>query len=365
MQIADIASSPVRAEVDSLDWVEKLIRIDTTTYSGNLALVGTVKDFLSARGLAVKTATRSLTSAGILFASVPDAAGDTRGGIIFTANCDVASVVGQAWNSNPFRPLEQNGRLYGRGACSMKGFVGLLLGLVPVMISATLSCPIHIALHYSPRTTGSQASGVDDAISEFAEDVHPVAWISGRPTNMQIVRGQMWKQAAPSVRQTAASNRKQPGMDAASRAATFRALTRLSARQDNPLEFGCRHSKANSQNDGSCKAAGPDIRPESTRTVPSGVISSAENIRCQDGAQAFDVLTKVLGESANGMRSIEMADFYDSSDEHVSLAWGPGQSHLVAAKDEYVELAQLARCSAGLKGLIAELSMDSMPPKRL
>ena len=48
-------------------------------------------------------------------------------GFILSAHTDVVPVDGQAWSTDPFRLRRENGRLYGRGACDMKGFGAVCL----------------------------------------------------------------------------------------------------------------------------------------------------------------------------------------------------------------------------------------------
>lgn len=337
--MTDIASSPVRAGIDSLEWIERLIRIDTTTYNGNLALVEIAKEYLAERGLAVETFTRRLTGTGELFASIPDASENVQGGIMFVANCDVASVAGQDWSSNPFGPVVRSGRLYGRGACSMKGFVGLLLGLAPVMTSATLSCPIHIALRYNSRGRAGAELAADDAASAFAAYAKPFASISGRPTDLQVVRANKRKLPAFDVRQTSGADKLQSGIHATSRDTALRALNRIFSR----------HGAASTE------------YLTSIHTGECSQVSPASNADVQRGARAFETLTSILSQREAGKGGVDvLADLSHSDGGCVSIIWGPGRPRLVAAEDEYVELMQLAKCSAGLKALIAELSTDSV-----
>ncbi len=44
-------------------------------------------------------------------------------GLVLSGHMDVVPVEGQAWSADPFRLTERDGRLYGRGACDMKGFI--------------------------------------------------------------------------------------------------------------------------------------------------------------------------------------------------------------------------------------------------
>ena len=46
-------------------------------------------------------------------------------------------VDGQDWSSDPFVAQVREGKLYGRGACDMKGFVGTALALAPEFAAAT------------------------------------------------------------------------------------------------------------------------------------------------------------------------------------------------------------------------------------
>ena len=57
-------------------------------------------------------------------------------GIVLSGHTDVVPVAGQAWTSDPFRARPQDGRIYGRGAADMKGFLACVLALVPELVAA-------------------------------------------------------------------------------------------------------------------------------------------------------------------------------------------------------------------------------------
>ncbi len=57
-------------------------------------------------------------------------------------------VDGQDWSTDPFKPEVRDGKLFGRGACDMKGFVGVALSLAPEIARAKLTRPMHFALSY-------------------------------------------------------------------------------------------------------------------------------------------------------------------------------------------------------------------------
>ena len=53
------------------------------------------------------------------------------GGVVLSGHTDVVPVEGQPWSSPPFTLREASGRLYGRGACDMKGFDACVLAMAP------------------------------------------------------------------------------------------------------------------------------------------------------------------------------------------------------------------------------------------
>lgn len=48
---------------------------------------------------------------------------DPDGGLVISGHMDVVPTEGQPWTSDPFRMVERDGRLYGRGTADMKGFL--------------------------------------------------------------------------------------------------------------------------------------------------------------------------------------------------------------------------------------------------
>ncbi|MFQ5776016.1 MAG: acetylornithine deacetylase, partial [Kiloniellaceae bacterium] len=100
-------------------------------------------------------------------------------------------VDGQDWSSDPWTAAERNGRLYGRGACDMKGFIAVALAYAPRFLERDLALPIHLCLSYDEEV-GCQ--GVPRLL-EFlaAQPVRPIACIVGEPTDMKVVTGHKGK----------------------------------------------------------------------------------------------------------------------------------------------------------------------------
>jgi acetylornithine deacetylase len=106
------------------------------------------------------------------------------GGVVLSGHTDVVPVEGQPWSSDPFRMREADGKLYGRGACDMKGFAAAVLTMIPEFQRAGLEKPVHILLSYDEETT---CLGSLDLIARFGVDLpRPAMVIVGEPTMMAV-----------------------------------------------------------------------------------------------------------------------------------------------------------------------------------
>src|SRR3984957_2034463 len=129
--------------MSALDLVKTLIGFDTTSRGSNLALIGFARGLLEKAGARCRLTLDATGQKANLFASFgPE--GD--GGFVLSGHTDVVPVDGQDWSSDPFRAEVRDGKLYGRGACDMKGFVGVALSLAPEIAKARLKQPLHFAL---------------------------------------------------------------------------------------------------------------------------------------------------------------------------------------------------------------------------
>ena len=136
------------SEPCSLTWIKKLVSFDTVSRNPNMALIETVRDELGRAGIESTLTTDPSGKWANLFATVPAYDGTTNGGIVLSGHTDVVPVDGQHWQSDPFQPVVRDGRLYGRGTCDMKGFIGTALSLLPQMQAAKLRRPMHFALSF-------------------------------------------------------------------------------------------------------------------------------------------------------------------------------------------------------------------------
>ena len=130
--------------------------------------------------------TRTGTKANLL-ATFPAADGTTTGGIVLSGHTDVVPVDGQDWSSEPFVPEIRDGRLYGRGTCDMKAFIGSVMTTVPRLSRTPLSEPVHLAFSYDEEVGCVGAVSLVDEIVE--RGLRPRACIVGEPTSMRVIRG--------------------------------------------------------------------------------------------------------------------------------------------------------------------------------
>jgi acetylornithine deacetylase len=171
----------------SLDWTTRLLQVDTTSRETNLPLIDLVADELRAHGVEpVLVANEDNTKANLL-ATFPAADGTTTGGVVLSGHTDVVPVDGQDWSSEPFVPEIRDGRLYGRGTCDMKAFIGSVMTAVPRLSTTPLSEPVHLAFSYDEEVGCVGAVSLVDAIVE--RGLRPRACIVGEPTSMRVIRG--------------------------------------------------------------------------------------------------------------------------------------------------------------------------------
>ena len=171
-----------RVSPDSLAMIERLIAFDTTSRNSNLELIHDVKDYLAGHGVDAQLSFDQTGEKANLYATI----GPTdRGGIALSGHSDVVPVDGQHWTSDPWRARQEDRRLYGRGSCDMKGFIGVVLAAVPSFLEAELQIPIHICLSFDEEVDCGGAKRLMTFLQ--TQEVKPRACVIGEPTEMQVV----------------------------------------------------------------------------------------------------------------------------------------------------------------------------------
>lgn len=172
--------------MNTLDWLDHLVGIDTTSRNSNLGLIETVRDALAAQGLTPWLTRNAEGNKANLFCTLPAQDGQTQGGIILSGHTDVVPVDGQSWSSDPFKLTDKgDGRLYARGACDMKGFIASSLALVPQGLAMPRKKPLHLALSYDEEVG---CVGAPLMLAELrARGIRADGCIVGEPTSMKPV----------------------------------------------------------------------------------------------------------------------------------------------------------------------------------
>lgn len=182
MQATPAIDAPKHSAVD---WTRRLIEFDTTSRHSNLGLIEAVRDHFLAKGLKPHLSYNPQGDKANLHAVIPASDGSVQGGIVLSGHTDVVPVDGQDWHTDPFRPVIRDGRLYGRGACDMKGFIGTSLSLLPRMLEARLREPIHFALSFDEEIGCMGAPYLLDDLRR--RDIKPSGCIVGEPTSMRVI----------------------------------------------------------------------------------------------------------------------------------------------------------------------------------
>lgn len=164
------------------DILARLVAFDTTSHKSNMGLVEFVREFLDRHGVTSHPVAAPDGEKANLFATIGP---EHVPGIGLSGHTDVVPVEGQAWASDPFTLTGRNGRLHGRGAADMKGFLACVLAAVPDFARRRLKTPIHLVFSYDEEIG---CIGVRPLIARLGRDlVRPRLVIVGEPSAMQVV----------------------------------------------------------------------------------------------------------------------------------------------------------------------------------
>ncbi|MDE4455434.1 acetylornithine deacetylase [Psychrobacter sp. DAB_AL62B] len=176
---------------NSIDWLTRLIAFDTVSRHSNLALIEDAQRYCEQLGLTVDLTFNNAKNKANLFVTVPAGknADKVNNGLVLSGHTDVVPVDGQEWTSEPFSATIRGDKLYGRGACDMKGFIACALTLLPKAVqlsnSGQLRRPLHLALSFDEEIG---CLGAPLILADLkARGIIPDYCIVGEPTNMAMV----------------------------------------------------------------------------------------------------------------------------------------------------------------------------------
>lgn len=168
---------------ETLDILQRLISFPTVSRNSNLDLIDWIRSYLRGRGFVTRLSYDETSTKANLFATIGP---QKEGGLLLSGHTDVVPVDGQDWHVDPFKATISEGRVYGRGACDMKGFIASVLSRVTAIDPARLDQPVHLAFTYDEEVG---CKGVRTLLADLkAVGIQPSACIVGEPTDMRIVR---------------------------------------------------------------------------------------------------------------------------------------------------------------------------------
>lgn len=178
----------------SVDHLERLVAFPSVSARPNLDIADYVAGVLERHGCRVERIWSEPERKVNLFATLGP---NVPGGMILSGHMDVVPVEGQAWTLDPFRLLERDGRLYGRGTTDMKGFVACMLGLVERLDPARLRAPLHLCISCDEEIGCVGVRPMLDSLA--ARQLGARLCIVGEPTNLAVATGHKGKVAAAAI----------------------------------------------------------------------------------------------------------------------------------------------------------------------
>ncbi|MEW9835095.1 acetylornithine deacetylase [Mesorhizobium marinum] len=371
-----------------------LIAFPTVSADSNLALIDYAAGRLRQAGATCMVTRDPSGTKANLFATLGPRA---DGGIVLSGHADVVPVEGQDWATDPFRMVERDGRLYGRGACDMKGFIAACLAVAPEFDGTALRRPLHFAITYDEEVG---CLGARALVQELARSgIRPSVAIIGEPTEMRVIEGHKgcYEYTTEFVGLEGHGSQPELGVNAVEYAVRYvsRLLEIREGMKDRApvdsrfvppwttLQVGCFNGgAARNVIAGHC-AVEWEFRPVQAPDVDfikTAMARHEEELRreMKSISPGADIVTHTIGE-VEGLAVVEQSEARDIVNEltganHADVVafgteaglfqqagmsaviCGPGSIAQAHKPDEYVEIGQLASCISMLDGLRRKLT---------
>ena len=119
-----------------------------------------------------------------LFATLKAKKSNGKMPIILSGHTDVVPV-SKGWSTDPFKAVIKDDKLFGRGACDMKGFIACVLAYAPIFSKSNLDRDINFSFTFDEETA---CKGAPILIEELKKrGIKKGICIVGEPTNMKII----------------------------------------------------------------------------------------------------------------------------------------------------------------------------------
>ncbi len=166
----------------TIDLLADLVAYPTVSGEPNGAIISYIKTYLELHGIDVLLDITDDGQQMNLFATIGPA---VDGGIILSGHTDVVPASSEGWQSDPFVLRRNQGKLYGRGAVDMKGFIAIALAMVPEFVAARkrLKIPVHLAFTFDEEVGCFGSARMPDFLAR--NGISAEIAIIGEPTEMR------------------------------------------------------------------------------------------------------------------------------------------------------------------------------------
>jgi len=163
-----------------LDLLADLVAFPTESRSSNLELIDLYADRAAAAGAVVTVVPGETGRANLHLRFGPDA----PGGVLLSGHTDVVPA-GSGWATDPYELTEVDGQLRARGSADMKGFLAAALVLMEATDIDALRAPVHLGLSYDEEIGCVGVHGLLEVLVAGGSCA-PEVVVVGEPTSMRL-----------------------------------------------------------------------------------------------------------------------------------------------------------------------------------
>ena len=169
---------------NSLKILSDLIAFKTISGENNNSLINYCNEILNKLGATSFKTYDDEKKRVNLFATLKAKNPSKKKSIIFSGHTDVVPV-SKDWNTDPFVATIKDEKVFGRGACDMKGFIACTLAYAPIFSKTNLDRDIHFSFTFDEETA---CQGAPLLINELKrKGMDSGICIVGEPTSMKII----------------------------------------------------------------------------------------------------------------------------------------------------------------------------------
>ena len=167
----------------ALEIAQNLVRMNTVSHVSNLELIHYIRDILAPLGVKCRLTYNADKTKANLFATLGEG---KPAGVILSGHTDTVPWDGQDWSMDPLSALIKDGpegpSLYGRGSADMKAFIGIAVAHAEQFLNSEAPFALHFAFSYEEEIG---CFGVKELIADLRDEgIQPLACIVGEPTSM-------------------------------------------------------------------------------------------------------------------------------------------------------------------------------------